>query len=235
MFYKRMKITVCDELVNHEVEIMHDIDGNVIFKNGDTYYYLTISSSDDAELVKINDFNSLVGVEVNIKYNKIKNTLNEKSLKGKIINELTEKKEDDDEYFNEEIVDINNLKYFPEDKTHYIEQDDQNNSDELDENETRFSFSKNAGTDTIKCITRTLDVLASYDTFVIDNFNAVVLATLRCNEESNYRISITTTGIIDLNIIGTKMKSYKVIFSKSESNEKILSFEKLNLGVSQYL
>jgi hypothetical protein len=227
-----MKVTITDnDLTNHEIEIFHDIDGNVFFKNDNTYYYLTISSKDDIELIRIDDFDSLVSVEVDIKYNKIKNALNDKSLKGKIINELTEKK-DDDEYIDEDLVDINNLKYHPEDKNHYIENDNQDNSGEsdIDENEVKFSFSKNAGTNIIKCITKTLDVPANYDTFIIDNFNKSVLATMHCNEESNYRISITTVGLIELNIVGTKMKSYKIIFK-----EKLLSCEKLNLGVSQFL
>ena len=227
-----MKITVTDEnTINHEIEISHDVDGNIFFKDNDIYYYLTISLTDDVELVKIEDFNNLISVNANIKYNTIKNTLSDKSLKGKIINQIT-KKENNDEYFDEDVIDINNLKYHPEDKNHYIENNNTENSDESDteEYEVKFSFSKNAETDAIKCITKTLDVPANYDTFIIDDFNKATLTTIRCNEVSDYRISITTLGLINLNIIGTKTKSYKVIFKGMD-----LYCEKLTLGVSQFL
>lgn len=219
-----MKISVSDSLNNKsDVELFHDVDGNIFFRiDNSEYYYLCISSSDDLELVEVENFNSLVNTENKVKYENIKNTSDEKSLRGKIIKKIDDN-EDDNEYSDDEIVNEDYFKYYPEDKNYYVERSEQ--SDDED-NDIKFLFSKSGDDSVLECLTKTLDVLANYDTLIIDDLNKLILSTLECNEKSDYRVKILLTGVIELSIIGSKIKKYKPIFSY-ENDKKKLSLQKI--------
>ena len=206
-----MKITIPGTPYS-EIEIFHDIDGNILFQMLSTkeYYYLSISSSNDIELIKIENFDNMVDIENTIKYENIKNTSDGKSLRSKIMNKIDE--ESEEEYSDEDVENEDYFKYYPEDKHYYVERDEGSDSD-IEEYDSKFLFSK-CGDDTVlECLKKTLDAPANYDTLVFDDVNKMTLATLECNDKSNYRVTLLTSGMAELNVVGSKIRRYKPVVS----------------------
>lgn len=221
-----------DKTKTIKANLYHDIDGNVYLKLDNAFFALFINTDDDIEFIEMTNYNSLPKVEQNISYSKIRNTYEKNSLKGKIIKELEETNynEEEDEIENEGYY-TTKYKSYPEDKLFTVEDETTNNDnhdgdDDLNEKyENYYKFSKTGDKDIISCLDRTLDVLANYDTFIINDGDLYVLGALQGIEKSPYRISFFTSGKITLNIVGTKIKLYDLEFQKN--NDEILIKSKI--------
>lgn len=228
-----------------ECTFYHDINGNLFLKTNDKYFVLFISATDDIEWIELNNYQNLVEVNSTIKYSSIKNTYEKKSLKGKITKELEDDGENDDnvDETDEQIYYKNKYKAYPEEKLYIIQDettngaiatdgtneideiddiyDDMNNAD-ADGMEVYYKFSKFGDESVIKCLDRSLEVLANYDTFIMNDNTSYVLATLQASQKSEYRVSLFVTGKMLLNIVGSKIKWYDIYYKKNDTDISII-------------
>ncbi len=206
----------------------HDINGNLFLKIQNKYFVLFISSTDDIEWIELNDYDSLPQVNTNIKYLAIKNTYEKNSLKGKITKDLEEENNNDDDDVDEDLDGVtyyqNKYKSYPEDKLYVTQEEtiDDNQEETIDDLECYYKFSKFGDESVITCLDRSLEVLANYDTFIMNNNTSYVLTTMQASEKSEYRVSLFTTGKMILNIVGSKLKCYDLYYTLSENNVIII-------------
>lgn len=223
-----MKLIVANSIDNKksiECTLCHDIHGNLYFEYSGKYFVMLIGVNDDLEWIEINDYNLLIQTENKLKYSEIKNVFEKNSLRGKAVKEL------EDSNYNEEEDEIDNAGHFmtkyksyPEDKL-YVEDDNNKNEDDAENNEIyddsnencTYKFSKFGEESVIKCLDRTFNVSASYDTFVMNENTSYVLATLQSPEKSCYRVSVFTSGKFVLNVVGSIIKSFDVVYVDQES------------------
>lgn len=210
-----------------EVLVCHDICGNIFLKYKESFYCLTINSTDDIEFVEFYNFKEIENPTTNnsnLSYSKIINTFEKQSLKGKLIKEL------DDQDYNEEEDEIENeghyitkYKSYPEEKLYISDTTTKNEINETnrldDSDEPFYKFSKFGDKVIMPCLKNSLDDLSIYDTFILNDNTSCVLLTLQSQEKSNYRVSISTNGTFMLNIVGTKIKIYSLDYKINELNE----------------
>lgn len=215
----KLNIFTFDELNKVEATVHHDICGNIFIKINDSYHCLCVDSHDDIEFLEFFNFKPIPNK--NIKYSKILNTFEKKSLKGKLIKDLDNQNydEEEDEIENEGKY-IAKYKSYPEDKL-YIQDDKSDSDDEYIEEyyEPHYKFFKHGEKTIVHCLDQSLEDLAVYDTFVLNDNTSCVHLTLQAEEKSNYRVSILTTGMFILNIVGSKLKTFKLNYVVNKSNE----------------
>ena len=210
---------ISEQLENLEGEFCHDLNGNVFLvinnNNKQNYYSLNIDKNDEIEFYQI-DPEKLVNLDNSEKmiYEKIIDS-EFTSLKKKTLDSI----ENDDNSDQEE--DFQNykqkIKYLNEDKYYYTNFKNENSDDEND----KFNFNKKDNIDLILLIDKGIDVVANYDTYVRDKEKNVLLSLI-LNSGNAYRISFYNLDnndfIIELNIIGSTIKTYKIYFN-NEINE----------------
>lgn len=198
--------------------LYHDVDGNMIVKVGEEYYCLWINRDDDLEFMELNYENMVkVGGERddNIAYREIRSTQERFSLKSKILEEMEKerkKEEGETEDFDEaeaimdDDIDIKTYyRCYPEEKNYYVDR-----SGDGDISEDVFNFSRSSSNNNdIKCLDRTMDIGAVYDTFVSGK-GKEILFTAENVEKSSYRVTFNFDDIVELNIVGAKVKKYVV-------------------------
>lgn len=207
-----------------ECEFYHDVSGNLYMKIQNKYFVLMISASDDIEWIEVDNYENLPTVENSIIYSDIKNTYEKNSLKGKVTSELDEQNNnEDDEYVDEDGYIQNKHKVYPEEKLYTKEENNDENVDEDYEQfelQNHYKFSKFGNEAIIKCLDRSLEVLANYDTFIMNNNTSYVLTTLQAIEKSEYRVSLFVSGKMLLNVVGTKLNTYDLYYeNKADSFE----------------
>jgi hypothetical protein len=194
--------------------IYHDIDGNIILQLSDNYYYLDISKTDDLEWVEMN-YQNMIESDTKLKYRSIKLTSDKFSLKGKVLEQIEDEEkelEEDDEYTDNSDNLKTYYKHYPEERDYYvIESDSDSESDAI------YSVSKSGETIIIELLDRTLNVLSSYDTFVVDKSTKNVLFALESNQKSAYRVTFNITGKVELNIIGSLIKYYDFLVEEKDN------------------
>lgn len=229
----KIKVSNNDDKTNKSLELecvfYHDINGNLFLKINDKYFVLFISSTDDIEWIELHDYNSLVKINTKIEYSEIKNTYEKHSLKGKITKELEE--DNADEYDIDDDFDPdgqayyqNKYKAYPEEKLYTTQEEPVDDSEiqNIDDLESYYKFSKFGNDNVITCLDRSLEVLANYDTFIMNNNTSHVLTTMQASEKSEYRVSLFTTGKIVLNVVGSKIKCYELHYKLNENDITIV-------------
>lgn len=221
-----------------EVSVHHDICGNIFLKHNQSYYCLTINQNDDIEFTEFVNFKpdekqsdkSNKSNKFSLNYSNIINTYEKQSLKGKLIKELDDQNydEDEDEIENEGRY-ITKYKSYPEEKLYVTDKSNQSNqpndNSELNDEyvdeyyEPHYKFAKFGEKAMIPCLNDSLDDLAIYDTFVLNENTSCIHLTLQSEEKSSYRISILTNGTFILNIVGTKIKMFKLHYLINDQNE----------------
>ena len=195
------------------MNLAYDGNGNIyVFKNDD-YYLININKDDDIELEKIiNKHNDSTKIELN-KINK-QNSLHIKTIEN-AIEELEEYDNDDDkDKFNDIYDKYNSYIYNPEQRFYH---DDDDNDDEEDYDYTSFIEKER----TIKLYAIAISNIINktdfsfdipvYESLIIQGdigMSNLVFRTQIQNDQSLYRLTIYTSGIILLNIIGTKITKY---------------------------
>lgn len=216
-----MHIKVDDLTNNTKVDIVvcYDNCGNIYFKTmNDNYYYLTIGNDDDLCIEYSENMKQLLDNvdinEINVTLEKIKNSNDVRSLKGKILNELEKNNDDDEEYDTnsedereETEFDINN-KFFPEQKYYYHEEQDDDEYLEEDE----FKFFSSGDTSVLQFLNLNLNAPANYNTLVMNQSSKIVEMSLEIVGSNSYILILYTTGDIELNVVGSKRKSFKLAF-----------------------
>jgi hypothetical protein len=195
------------------MNLAHDRNGNIfVFKN-DEYYLININKDDDIELEKIiNKHNDNTKIELK-KINK-QNSLHIKTIEN-AIEELEEYDNDDDkDKFNDIYNKYNSYIYNPEQRF-YHEDDEENEDDDYDytsfiENERIIKLYASVTSNIINKTDFLFDIPV-YESLIIQGdigTSNLVFRTQIQNDQSLYRLTIYTSGIILLNIIGTKITKY---------------------------
>ena len=193
------------------VIVCYDKCGNIYFQYEEDYYFLMIS--DEAITIEqSHNMKKLLGHSQDVLLGKLKNSCDEKSLKGKILNKLEseENKDNDTESESDEQIETNE-RFFPEQKYYYHEDIEDN---ELNEEEFKFYVE---GESVLKYLDVDLNAFANYNTIVMNPHTKIIEMTLESNMlDISYIMTIYTTGQIDLNIIGSKRKSFILSYKYNE-------------------
>jgi hypothetical protein len=200
------------------MNFVYDINGNIYINKDDEYYLINIDKNDNIELEKV--INKNINTDTQIELNKInkQNALHIKSIENAI--EELEEYDDDDEKdkFNDIYDKYNSYIYNPEQRFYY---DDDNFSDEEDYDYTTFIgkertiklYASDTNTSISNIINKTyfsFDV-PIYESLIIQGdigMSNLIFRTQIQNDQALYRLTIYTSGVILLNIIGTKITKY---------------------------
>lgn len=203
------------------VIVCYDNCGNVYFKYDNDYYFLLIGDNDIPVIQQSHNMERLLGTAQAIKLEKLKNSNDEKSLKGKILNKLEKIAEEDDENDNSdsetegETEGERNDRFFPEQKYYY--HDELEEDDEIIENE--FKFYSSGDTSILQFLDLELDSPANYNTIVMNPHTKIVEMSLESVETNAYILILYTTGQIDLNVVGSRRKSFKLSYQSCSQAE----------------
>lgn len=210
--------------------IKYDNNGNLYLLKNDVLYTFDINKNDEIELFKINKqnikFNQNKIDDINIKYKPIfkQNILHIKSIEN-AIQELNEENNDDEkDKFNDIYDKYNTYLYNPEQR-YYHENDDDINENHTtdDEYDTTFDKRKIKFFGNINNLIKDICFdIPIYEILLIDGnefSNNLIFRTEIINDQTLYRITIFTSGIILLNIIGTKINKYSFNFNNLEINK----------------
>ena len=195
------------------MNLEYDGNGNIyVFKN-DEYYLININKNDDIELEKIiNKHNDNSKIELK-KINK-QNSLHIKTIEN-AIEELEEYDNDDDkDKFNDINDKYNSYIYNPEQRF-YHDDDDNDNEEDYDyasfiEKERTIKLYAISASNIINQTDFSFDIPV-YESLIIQGdigMSNLVFRTQIQNDQALYRLTIYTSGIILLNIIGTKITKY---------------------------
>ena len=203
------------------LNLLYDINGNIyIFKNNE-YYFININKEDNIEFDKVININNITNnnidnnIDNNIKLKKInkQNDLHIKTIEN-AIEELDEYDDDDEkDKFNDIYDKYNSYIYNPEQRFYH----DENNYDEIDDDYDNTNFTlKERGMqlytneyfqNVINQTKFSFDI-PIYEGLIIHGdigTNNIIFRTEIQNDQALYRLTIYTSGIILLNIIGTKI------------------------------
>lgn len=201
-----MIIKLSDSLIG---TLYHDVDGNLYININNNninneYYYLRIDKNDDLIFEHIECFDNLIEVNAKdiINYNTIKQNQNPFSLENFVSRKIEENEDKEDNN-----SDDGAQNYYPEEKYYYIDENNSNNNSDSEESEYKFS---KFGDEIIKCLDRSLDSPSEYDIFILDTSTMKVLFTSESNQKNPYRVTINLSNIFELNIVGSKVKSYHI-------------------------
>lgn len=195
------------------MNFVYDVNGNIyVFKNNE-YYLININKNDDIELEKIiNKYNDNTKIELK-KINK-QNSLHIKTIEN-AIEELEEYDNDDDkDKFNDIYDKYNSYIYNPEQRF-YHDDEEENNEDDYDyasfvEKERMIKLYASSASNIINQTDFSFDIPV-YESLIIHGdigMSNLIFRSQIQNDQALYRLTIYTTGIILLNIIGTKITKY---------------------------
>lgn len=201
------------------MNLAYDTNGNIyVFKNAD-YYLININKNDDIELEKIiNKHNVDNTTKIELKKINKQNSLHIKTIEN-AIEELEEYDNDDDkDKFNDIYDKYNSYIYNPEQRFYHDEDDDID--EDIDEDDYDYaSFVEKERTIKLYAISTSNIInqtdfsfdIPVYESLVIHGdigMSNIVFRTNIQNDQALYRLTIYTSGIILLNIIGTKITKY---------------------------
>lgn len=195
-----------------------DQAGNLYFDD----MWVFINSSDNIDFYQMNLNKNVMKVSHDIK-------MKEDPLQVRVIDEeLKEIRErfvdsdNEDEFGENEVLQLQNYLYNPEMK--YIRPTIKN-EDEEDYNETPYIMINGD----FNQFETEFD-LANYEVFMLDSNNSLSSYTQILNDNPLYRITVHSNNRIELNIIGTKSILYEMnIDSSNNIHTKILSIQYHNL------
>jgi len=220
-----MKVIFNSDTKHLEGILYYDVQGNIILKMSDTYYFLDIDKNNELEFVEIENMDNLDPVNKNTKYKPIKNTYEKYSLREKAMDEIEKEEGREEHFFDEEDNHDEEYKekykYYPEDK---------DESDDGSEDKCIYSKYRHEddNDDIISCFDRTLGTSSLYDTLIFDKTNKLILKTIESKNSNSYRITINTSGEFELNVVGDKRVGFAPIFINKD--DKIIPhFEKLHV------
>lgn len=202
--------------------LCHDNVGNVFLEISNSYYLLLINAENDIEFIEVCNFDNLPSnYEQSIPHMnyEISNTYDKNSLREKVIKDLEEHNSDDE--LDEDGYKVTKYKNYPEDKLYITNTKDIQRKDEYDDYDDYTEpkciiacCKENNTTNILPLINKTLENPPVYDFLVIDEESKQVLKTLELDEKAGYRITIFTSYKIVLNIVGSKLKMYNILFSR---------------------
>jgi hypothetical protein len=207
------------KLYNRMEQFEYDDNGNIYIcdKNNHNIYILNIDSNDDIKLEKIINkiYNDNETVVSPIKKITTKNDLHMKSM-AEAINEINENEFED--YNQEQIEELtntyNNFVINPEYKYYNDEEIELSDEDCYDDDEpNKFVFYGNLNK------SKLLYDPAFYESIILDGNqqnSQLYFRTHLYNNQPFYRITFFSNGIINLNIIGTKINTYQINFDNLE-------------------
>ena len=195
------------------MNFVYDVNGNIYISKNDEYYLININKNDDIELEKIiNKYNDNTKIELK-KINK-QNSLHIKTIEN-AIEELEEYDNDDDkDKFNDIYDKYNSYIYNPEQRF-YHDDEEENNEDDYDyasfvEKERMIKLYASSASNIINQTDFSFDIPV-YESLIIHGdigMSNLIFRSQIQNDQALYRLTIYTTGIILLNIIGTKITKY---------------------------
>jgi hypothetical protein len=209
---------------NIKSKLCCDVSGNVYLNINDNYYLMTIDKNDDLEFYEVNKNNLEVLEKMNnLEYQKIVDS-DVPTLKRKILEKMEKENNSENESDDEE--DLQNykqkMKYLQEDKYFLIENEFGENNFENE----NFDFYKKDGTNNIILMNKGISGFAIYDTYV-RNENGDVFESIIFNNDNSYRISFyKNLNTIELNIIGSAIKKYNLIYGY-DKNDIVISANKI--------
>jgi len=185
----------------------HDIMGNLLFKYEKNYYYLHMS--DEILLEKICD-PKIFKPDDDQKQNYVHRGVihsGKISLRGKVLQKLSNI--DPTELSSMNIYDVN--KYFPERKLYWVEKNDTDSDDDLDD-----GYAINGNYLNISDIN--MMSYSSHDTIIIkgNKSSKHVLFTMERRSACFIRLTIYTDGIVSVNPIGENIKEYKLVITRDD-------------------
>jgi hypothetical protein len=181
--------------------LSHDVNGNVYITDDKDLYVFIIGHLDVLMLMKVDP--KRFELNKSITHKKIEHTNSKYGLKTKIIDDIIEDQSDDDIEEDEQEI-IREYTYKPDDKfcsIAYSSEDD----DVYDE--PYFNFYGMCDESEVQMET------SIYETVTISgglSSQQVIFKSVIVNDSLSYRISIYTDGFIKFNIIGSKIKTYKI-------------------------
>ena len=197
-----------------DMNFQYDMNGNIyIFKNND-YYFININNEDNIELEKVINKNNIIDTNIKLKKINKQNDLHIKTIENAIA-ELDEYDDDEEKYkFNDIYDKYHSYIYNPEQRFYH----DENNDYENDENDddfdnTNFAIKERdiqlyANYNSVINKTDFSFDIPLYESLIINGdlgTNNIIFRTEIKNDQALYRLTIYTSGIILLNIIGTKI------------------------------
>ena len=195
------------------MNLVYDVNGNIYISKNDEYYLININKNDDIELEKIiNKYNDNTKIELK-KINK-QNSLHIKTIEN-AIEELEEYDNDDDkDKFNDIYDKYNSYIYNPEQRF-YHDDEKENNEDDYDytsfvEKDRIIKLYASSASNIINQTDFSFDIPV-YESLIIHGdigMSNLIFRSQIQNDQALYRLTIYTTGIILLNIIGTKITKY---------------------------
>jgi len=231
-----MKIIFSSDTKHLEGILYYDVQGNIILKMSDIYYFLDIDKNNELEFIEIENMDNLDFVNKNTKYKPIKNTYEKYSLREKAMDEIEKEEGREEHFFDEEDNHDEEYKekykYYPEDKYYYVVDEDYNEDESDNGSEDECIYSKykhdDDNDDIISCFDKTLGTSSLYDTLIFDKTNKLILKTIESKNTNSYRITINTSGEFELNVVGDKRISFVPIFINKD--DKIIPhFKKLHI------
>jgi hypothetical protein len=205
------------------VTICHDNYGNIYFKYENNYYFLVVGNDDNLEIYQTYNIQKMLNYDKDIlKFGKVKSSNDEKSLKGKILNKIEEEKTKEEEEKDEDVLTDDedeterHEKYYPDDKYYYYDDQPEDEEDEYEDDDTNeFKFYKSGDTGILEYLDIIMDSCSNYNTLVMNPFTKVVEMSLESTISNDYILIIYTNGQFDLNVIGSKRKTFKLSFIES--------------------
>jgi hypothetical protein len=184
-----------------EFVLSHDVNGNLYITDDKDVYVFIIGALDVLMLMKVD----AKRFELNkpITHKKIEHSNGKYGLKTKIIDNIIEDQSDDDIEEDEQEI-IKKYTYKPDDKFCSI---DYSSDDDDVYDEPYFKFFGICDESEVQ-----MDI-SIYETVIISggiSSQHVIFKSVIANDSLSYRISIHTDGFVKFNIIGSKIKTYKI-------------------------
>ena len=210
-----------------DMNFVYDICGNIYINKNEEYYLININNEDNIECEKVLQKN-YINTNEDIKIKKInkQNDLHIKSIES-AISELNDDNSDDvKDEFNDIYDKYHSYIYNPEQRFYHDEiisdtDDDIDNTNFiLKDREIKLFENSNS---IIKKINFSFDI-PMYEAIIIQGdigTNNIIFRTEIINDQALYRLTIYTSGIILLNIIGTKIIKFIIDYDSLEITKKI--------------
>lgn len=193
--------------------LYYDVNGHLILKIDDVHYFLSITNANELEWIEIHNMDKLLTI-TKPRQQSIKNTHDQYSLRGKVIDEIDKEHESNEaEIFfddNEETQDYKEkYKFNPEYKYYHIL--DENLEEDSDD---EYIYSNYGNTEIIECFDKALKFPSLYDLLFFDSANKLMLKTIEAKESNSYKVIVMKNGEIELSVIGDNRKKYSLDFIK---------------------
>ncbi len=197
-------------------QLHYDDNGNIYITNKNTgdIYMLSIDRDDNLVLDKIinKQYNDNTNISP-IKKNKKQNDLQIKAIHDAITEFNQNDLEDYDENQIQEIADrYTEYSINPEYKFYNHDDDDQDNLSDSDNDSTCYDDNQENKFNFYGNLNKSMLLFdpPCFETLVLGDLMQVIFRTSIKNNQPFYRITFYSNNTIDLNIIGTKIKSYSI-------------------------